>query len=193
VKFRSKQRSLVAVLAAALAILAGVSDRYGWTDSLSGRASAQQGLERLSSTKGYPEIIIFDDEEEFSALWSLIERNTSDSEVVAATQQGKIPTAIVRLGGTLTAPVGEMPPGGPEPRFVPDSSPILVFYNYERGRGPIRTVPESERVARPVGNIGDLQSWIHESKEAERFLITVILIGFISVILAFFEWRETEP
>jgi len=106
--------------------------------------------------------------------------------------QGKIPTAIVRLGGTLTAPVGEIPKGGPDPRYVPDVSPVMVFFNYRRGVGADKTVPESERIARAIGNIGELKSWIRQSKETERFILSILLVGFLSLSIAFLEWRESS-
>ena len=95
-------------------------------------------------------------------MWKLIKSNTQDQVTLLNYTQGKIPTAIVRLGGTLTAPVGEIPKGGPDPRYVPDVSPVMVFFNYRRGVGADKTVPESERIARVIGNIGDLKSWIRE-------------------------------
>lgn len=187
-----KLRTLVVLLTAALAFLVGLSDYFGWTDYIFGRRAARQGIALLSSTKGYPEIIIFNDEKEFLPLWKVIRSNTRDDITLSMYRDGKIPTAIVRLGGTLTAPVGEMPEGGPDPRFVPDSSPILVFYNYKRGIGPVQSVPKNERIARPIGNIGDLKSWVQNSKETERFIFSILLIGLLSITLAFLEWRESS-
>lgn len=188
-----KLRTLFALLTAAFALLIGLSDYFGWTDYISGRRAAQQGITRLSSTKGYPKIIIFDDEKEFKPLWKIIRYNTRDDITLSKYRDGKIPTAIVRLGGTLTVPyVGEMPEDGPDPRFVPDSSPVLVFYNYKRGVEPDQSVPKDEKIARPIGNIGDLKSWVQGSKETERFIFSIVLIGLLSVTLAFLEWRETS-
>jgi len=187
-----KKRTLFALLTAVLALLIGLSDYFGWTDCIFGRRTVRQGIERLSSTKGYPEIIIFDDEKEFLPLWKVIRSNTRDDITLSRYREGKIPTAIARLGGTLTAPVGEMPKGGPDPRFVPDSSPIFVFYNYKRGVGANQSAPEDERIARPIGNIGDLKSWVQGSKETERFIFSIVLIGLLSVTLAFLEWRESS-
>jgi len=187
-----KPRTLFALLTVALALLIGLSDHFGWTDYIFGRRAVRQGIERLSSTKGYPEIIIFNEEKEFLPLWKVIRSNTRDDITLSRYREGKIPTAIVRLGGTLTAPVGEMPKDGPDPRFVPDSSPIFVFYNYKRGVGADQSAPEDERIARPIGNIGDLKSWVQGSKETERFIFSIVLIGLLSVTLAFLEWRESS-
>ncbi len=178
------------LLTAILAFLIGLSDFFNWTDYIFGRKIARQGIARLSSTKGYPEIIIFNDEKEFLPLWKVIRSNTRDNITLSRYREGKLPTAIVRLGGTLTAPAGEMPEDGPDPRFVPESSPIFVFYNYKRGVGADQSVPKDERTARPIGNIGDLKLWVQGSKETERFIFSIILIGLLSVTLAFLEWRE---
>jgi hypothetical protein len=187
-----KIRTLFALLTTALAFLIGLSDHFGWTDYIFGRRAARQGISRLSSTKGYPEIIIFNDEKEFLPLWKVIRSNTRDDIILSRYREGKIPTAIVRLGGTLTVPVGEMPKGGPDPRFVPDSSPIFVWYNYKRGVGANQSVPEDERIAQPIGNIGNLKSWVQDSKETERFIFSIVLIRLLSVTLAFFEWRDVS-
>jgi hypothetical protein len=131
-------RALFVLLTAILAFLVGLSDYFGWTDCIFGRRTAQEGIARLSSTKGYPEIIIFNDEKEFQPLWKVIRSNTRDDITLSRYRDGKIPTAIVRLGGTIEVPgvpVVEMPEDSPDSRFVLDSSPILVFYNYKRGAG----------------------------------------------------------
>jgi len=185
-----KMRPFLVLLTAILAFLIGLSDFFNWTDYIFGRKIARQGIARLSSTKGYPEIIIFNDEKEFLPLWKVIRSNTRDNITLSRYREGKLPTAIVRLGGTLTAPAGEMPEDGPDPRFVPESSPIFVFYNYKRGVGADQSVPKDERIARPIGNIGDLKLWVQGSKETERFIFSIILIGLLSVTLAFLEWRE---
>lgn len=185
-----KMRPFLVLLTAILAFLIGLSDFFNWTDYIFGRKIARQGIARLSSTKGYPEIIIFNDEKEFLPLWKVIRSNTRDNITLSRYREGKLPTAIVRLGGTLTAPAGEMPEDGPDPRFVPESSPIFVFYNYKRGVGADQSVPKDERTARPIGNIGDLKLWVQGSKETERFIFSIILIGLLSVTLAFLEWRE---
>ncbi len=187
-------RILFALLTAILAFLIGLSDYFGWTDYIFGRRTAQQGIARLSSTKGYPEIIIFSDEKEFQPLWKVIRSNTQDDITLSRYREGKIPTAIIRWGETITVPgvpVVEMPEGSPDPRFVLDSSPILVFYNYKRGIGPDRSVPKDERIYRPIGNIGDLKSWVQGSKETERFISSTMLIGLLSITLALLEWRES--
>lgn len=179
-------------MTAVFALLVGLSDYFGWTDRIFGRTIAIRGIERLSSTKGYPEIIVFDDEREFGLLWKLIRQNTPNETILSKYREKKIPTAIVRLGGTLTVPFAGMPKGGSDPRFVPDSSPILVFYNYKRGVGSNETVPEAERIALPVGSIGDLKSWVQKSKETERFILSILLVGMLSVSLSFLEWRESS-
>lgn len=188
---KQSTKYLITLATAILVLFIGVSDYSGWTDRVFGRDMAKAGIERLSSTKGYPEIIVFDDEREFRPLWNLIRKNTSDPITLEKIREGKIPSAIVRLGGTLTAPVGEMIPEGIDPRYVPDSSPVLVFYNYKRGVGRDTSVPEDERIARPIGNIGDLKSWLQKSKEAERFFFSIMLVGILSVSLAFIEWRTS--
>ncbi len=46
-------RSFIVLLTAVLAFLFGLSDYFGWSDSLCGRKAAMEGVERLLSTEGH--------------------------------------------------------------------------------------------------------------------------------------------
>ncbi len=187
-------RIILTILIPSLTIIFATFEYAGLSDKLSGRKLALDGFSRLSSPIGYPEIIIFNDEREFSPLIKLIMSNTSNQEVKNRYKNGKIPTAIVRVGGTLSPP-GTLDKGflkdGFDPRFAPDTSPVLVFYNYTR-KGPRSDVPESERIAKAVCNLGNIRQWIDNSRNRERFLVSTLLIGLLSIVVAAFEWTGTK-
>jgi len=153
-----------------------------------------EALFRLSSPKGFPEIIIFNDEREFSPLIKLIMSNTSNQQVKILYKNGKTPTAIVRLGGTLSPPgawAKKLPKVDFDPRFAPDTSPVIVFYNYTR-KGPRDNIPEDERIAKSVCNLGNIRQWIDDSRNRERFLVSTLLIGLLSIVVATFEWTGNK-
>ncbi len=169
-------RTLVALLTAVLAFLIGLSDYFGWTDYLFGRRAAREGIAKLSSTKGYPEIIIFNDEKEFQPLWKLIRTNTQDDITLSKYREGKIPICYCQVRRDANGP-----------RLVKCQKVVLIlvlsrdthlqswfFYNYKRGVGQDQSASRDERIARPIGNIGDLKSWIRGSKETERFIFSLL-------------------
>ena len=144
-----------------------------------GRKLALQGVNRLASPRNFPDIIIFNDETEFKNLFSLIIAKTANFDVIQLAHKGILPTAIVRVGGTLKPDVGDsLPDGWPNPKFVPDSSPVGFAYNYSRPPGPIKGED-----FKPIGNLGDVRHWINDSRNRERFFVATILIGILSIVI----------
>lgn len=184
-----KIRLAIALIVAAFSLVYATFDYMGWLDKMTGREMAFSGLYRLSSTKGYPEVIIFNDEKEFKPLLKFILSNTKDPQTINLTKQGQFPTAMVRLGGPIPVPLAGPPNVDYDPRFVLESSPVMVFYNYLRG-GPDKNVDKTKHIARPIGNLRDIRTWIENSKNRDRFLFSSILIGVLSILVVVMEWRS---
>jgi hypothetical protein len=92
---KKRTRIILAFSIPILAIVYATFEYTGWADRLSLRKRALDGLSRLSSPKGYPEIIIFNDEREFGPILKLIISNTTNQHVKLLYRSGKVPTAIV--------------------------------------------------------------------------------------------------
>jgi hypothetical protein len=191
---KKRRRIILTVLIPILTIIYATFEYIGLADRISGRKIALDGLSRLSSPRGYPEIIIFNDEREFGPILKLIISNTENKEVKILYRSGKVPTAVVRLGGTLSPPGAwdeRLPKVDVDPRFVPETSPVLLFYNY--GRGGIRdNVPENERIAKAACSLGDIRRWIDSFRNRERFLLSTLLIGLLSIVVAILGWADIK-
>ena len=150
---------------------------------MSGRTAAIEGVKRLASPRNYPDIIIFDDETEFKKLFSFIISKTDNKEVIHLYRKDIFPTAILRVGGTLKPDVGDnLPDGWPNPKFAPASSPIGFAYDYSRPPGKL-----DGSNLKPVGSLGDLRQWINDSRNRERFIVASVLIGVLSLTVAFLD------
>jgi hypothetical protein len=180
---KKKLRIIIPLFVPLLSIVYGIGDYASWWDNLRGRKLALQGVNRLASPSNYPDIIIFNDETEFKYLYSFIISKTENQDVLRLNRKGIKPTAIVRVGGTLKPDVGDnLPDGWPNPKFVPDSSPVVLAYNYSK---PPRAI-KSENF-KPVSNLGEVRQWISDSRNSERFFVATILIGILSVVIVFLD------
>lgn len=186
-----RTRLIVAFIVSVVSLAYAIADYVGLADKISGRAAAYSGLARLSSTKGFPDVIIFNDEKEFQPLLKLIISNTKDQQLHALLKQGELPTAIARLGGPITVPGAGEANIDFDPRFVLDSSPIMVGFHYYK-YGAEKGIPDSKRIGRPVGNLKELRNWIDSSRDRERFIISSVLIGILSLLVVAMEWRSED-
>lgn len=181
-------RIIFPLLIPILSLIYACGDYYSWWDHLSGRIIAAEGVQRLSSPKGFPEIFIFDDEAIFEDLLKLILHKTDNQKVLDLFKDGTSPTAIVRVGGTLRPDVGDnLPLKWPNPKFAPESSPVAVVYNC---RKPIKTINGDD--IEPVGNIGDLRAWIVDSRNRERFVVASLLIGLLSIAIVIMDLTKSK-
>jgi len=153
---------------------------------LSGRMAVLEGVQRLASPRNYPDIIIFDDDAEYKELLSFILSKTDNKDVINLYHKGIFPTAILRVGGTLKPDVGDnLPDAWPNPKFAPASSPIGFAYDYSKPPGRL-----DGKNLKPVGSLGDLRQWISDSRNRERFIFASVLIGVLSLIVAFFDFSK---
>jgi hypothetical protein len=169
-------RLILPIMVPALSLVYACGDFYGWWDQLRGRSNAIEGVQALSSPNGFPDIIIYSDESGFKELFALITHKTENKKVIELNKDGKVPTAIFRAGGTLQPDVGKLPSNWPNPKFAPTSSPVAVAYGWSRSEASI----DGNKVE-PVGQLGDLSEWINESRNRERFIVSSILIGLLSI------------
>jgi hypothetical protein len=183
-----KLRIILPLIVPILSIFYACGDYFAWWDNLSGRLIAVEGLKRLSSPKGFPEIIISDDEAIFRDLFKFIVQKTDNNKICERLRNGKSPSAIVRIGGTLSPDVGSnLPPDWPNPKFAPASSPIAVVYNYRKPYGKI----ESANIE-AVGNLGNLRDWIADSRNSERFYVASLLLGLLSVVVIVMDFSKSN-
>jgi len=185
-------RTILPILIAIISMLYAIGDYAQWWDEISGRKMAMSGFVRLSSPQGPPMIIIFNDESEYKDLFSLIISRSENHKIADLYKKGELPSAIVRLGGTLTPYIGdELPEGYPNPKFVPDSSPILCLYNYTRDSLlSLKSIHISNN--QPAGNLGEIRQWINDSRNRERFIISTILIGLLSLVVLFLDITRSK-
>jgi hypothetical protein len=178
-----KIRIIIPLLVPIVSLIYAVGDYSNWWDKLSGRTAALEGVQRLASPRNYPDIIIFDDEAEFKNLFSYIISKTDNKEVIHLYRKGIFPTAILRVGGTLKPDVGDnLPDGWPNPKFAPASSPIGFAYGHSRPPGKL-----DGSNLKPIGSLGDLRQWINDSRNRERFILASVLIGVLSLTVAFLD------
>ncbi len=184
-------RIILPLLIPVLSLLYACGDHCGWWDRFRGRTIVAEGIQRLSSPKGFPDIVIPDDEPIFNDLLRLILHNTNNQKVIDLSKRGTSPTTIVRIGGTLRPDVGDnLPTEWPNPKFAPASSPVAVLYNYQRPSMPIGTIDEDN--VEPIGNLGDLTNWIIDSRNRERFVVSTFLIGLLSIAVVVLDLTRSE-
>ncbi len=172
---------ILILLVPILTILYGCGDYFGFWDVLSGRTNALTSYNRLSSTKGYPEIYIKDSNKEFPKLYKFLIKHIQEPSIQNLNKQGLMPKAIVRLGGTMGHELKkQMPPDYPDVRFVSDTLPILFIYEYTR---------EKDNAIRAC-SLGDLKNLIEKLRNRENFLVLTLLLGLLSIIVAVLEIKE---
>jgi len=183
-------RILFALSTPILGLLYGAGDYIGWWDNLSGRRTALIALEQLSTAKGVPDILLYDDQPGFEPLWEYILRGSANDYLRELAEQGIKPNCIVRIG-MVEAPVlgTEIPPGTPVSGRAPDTTPFLAVYGYARypakGNGP----PGKANYA---CTLGDIRKWIDDGRNRERFIVTTVLIGILSIVVIFLDVSKTR-
>ena len=128
-KLEMKKTKVASIFIAILSFAFPIFDHFGYLDRLSGIDSAKKGISRLASVKGWPEIAIFDNEPEFKKLIALILKNSSNEYIKIEMKKGSIPTLITCLGIPIKPNLGNVSTSQIDASFVPDSFPVLVFYN----------------------------------------------------------------
>jgi len=168
-----------------IALIYGLGDYLNWWDSLSGRSAALSGYDRLSSNEGYPKIFVFRNEPEFKGLYQFLRSRISAKEFINLKEEEKVPSLIARVGGTLGHELqSQLPPTWPNVRYVPDTLPIVFIY------GVSKETSKTEGTGYMVCSLGDLRRWIEKSRETERFWVTTILIGGLSISLILLEFKK---
>ena len=171
-----------------VAVVYPIGDYLGWWDKAARRDLATSGVNRLASPEGYPKIILFSDEPEFRPLLNLILAQSQNPTVGNFRRRGQLPSAIVRFGETLRVPVGnDAPDMWPNPNFAADASPVMVMYDFSR-KGSTGT----NSIMLAAGTLGEVRAWISDWRERERFLISSLLIGSLSLLLVVLDISRQE-
>jgi hypothetical protein len=204
----------VPLLIAGFTVLYAFVDYFGWSDSIFGRTTAKKGLQRLASSKDMPESLIRKSEPEFPALFKLIVAQSPDSNVKQWFKQGHVPDAISRLGGTFSVPMGNVD-AGVNASFAADVSLVTFMYITNSTKklpwpavasvfmnttnpsvmtfdfGPPFTPVKGYMI--PVARLGDIQQWITAAKERERFIISTVCIGLLSLVVTLIDFAKPKP
>jgi hypothetical protein len=87
----------------------------------------------------------------------------------------------VRVGGTMKPRgfEGDIQLDLPTPDFVPDSSPVVLLYDYRRNDYP----KSVKGKMRPIGQLRDLREWIRDCRNTQRFLVSTLLVSILSVVV----------
>jgi len=165
------------ILVSLLTLVYGVGEYLEWWDKISGRAAALAGLERVRSPRNFPVAFIYADEPEFGPLERFINRRTQNMELQRRLRSGERPSLITRVGGgTLGTPV---PKDWPESKFVPDTAPIVYVFGVRR--------PQISQDTQWVGTVAEVRQWVDRHRESERFLVSTVLIGLLSIVVVVLE------
>jgi hypothetical protein len=187
---RKLLRILFAVSIPSLGIIYGYGDHVGWWDNLFGRRTALIALEKLSTAKGVPDILLYDDQAGFKPLWKFILRGSVNDYLRELAKQGKQPNCIVRIGMIDEPAIGTaLPPDTPVSGRAPETTPLLAVYGY--ARYPAKE-NESSGKANYACTLGDLRKWIDDSRNRERFCVTVLLIGILSIVLIILDVNKAK-
>jgi hypothetical protein len=171
-----KFRIIITLIVPVLSLIYGLGDYCNLWDHLSGRKVAMDGYHRLSQLFGPSGLIIKQGEPEYSAVYRILVKHTANEAVQVFHRSGERPHSITRVGGPIGSDLAkQIPEGWPDVRFVPGTLPLIFVYGDPR-KGPGK--------AFRVGTLDELREWLAKSKATERFVVTTILIGLLSVILA---------
>lgn len=178
---RKTYRILLGCIVPILSLIYATGEHLQWWEHISGRYLAIKGIERLYSPENMPKILIFADDPEFRPLFNLIRLKTSKQIDV---QNSNMPSAVTRVGGPLRPQGWEtnLPTDYPNPDFIPNSSPVVFIYGYSRKDWPRTPKAVNARIV-PVCQLQDLDNGIIESREFQRFWVSTLLIGILSVIV----------
>lgn len=189
----SVMRYALTFIVPVMALVYGIGDNFKWWDSVRGRTAALVGWRRLATQGPVPRMVVCEDDPEFCYLHKFIIDNTENNEVIKRHHNGIKPTCILRVGGWLQADIGKggLPEDYPDPRFIPESAPILFVYNYSPDEIRLKSTVHGDKVL-PIGSLGDIRRWIQQHRNQERFVVTTILIGILSIVVTIIELTRSK-
>jgi len=166
-----------------LSIIYGFGEIYHWWDILSGRQNILLCYERLSSGKGYPKSWIFEGENDFEDLKNYIQDRTKNSQIHQLKLQGKEPSLISVDGGGFIK--WSVPKDWPISTKVPPESQILFIYGtFEKDKSM------NHGKTTWVGSLNELNGWLNEDLEKQRFWVTIFLISILSLLFGLLEFLK---
>lgn len=179
-----------------ITLVYGVGDYFKWWDNVRGRTLAIEGWKILANNSvSIKDVFINAHEQEFQQLEKIILANTKNGKIIEKHRSGINPFSITRIGSPLKPSYGdELPKGFPNPRYVPESLPVIYVYFdpkikifpevlQEKNNAGKKVMSVPVNSTEPVGTLGDIRRWIEDSRNQERFYVTIILISFLSLLL----------
>lgn len=164
------------VLVPVLTVIYAIGDFSGWWDWITGRDKLEKAYERLACGEGYPVSWIYDDDEEFEKVENFLGKRTKNPKLRVVLDQGHRPSLITfGFAGALEGP---KPEDWPRNRFIPDTTPIVFVFGVTKGED------KQKGKLTWAASIAEFRRWIDEHRQTERFVVTVALIGTLSLLVA---------
>ena len=165
----------IAISIAILCITFGVGDYYGWWDYLRGRSDVIVSYNKLSNTKAYPEILIYDSEEEFNNLYSFIIKRTQVPTLKELHKTNNKPEFLIRVGRNLGQESNDrLTPSPPLSNIAPETLPLFFVYSFSG----------EEYKAVRVCLLNDLTRWVEESRNQERIIFFMAIVSVLAITIA---------
>jgi len=161
-----------------LAILYAVLEHTGKIDLWLGRKDAIEGFERLKSPAGYPVSWIYNDEQDhrhFVALEKRITKKTTVTKLKKVLDSGSLPSCITVAGKPIS--INGVPEEWDQSltSVYTHSHSIVYLFGVARNGGN----GKGERAC----TIGELEKWLADEKDARKYYIGALALGFIAVAL----------
>ncbi len=161
-----------------ITLVYGTFEYVGIIDKITGRNYACMALDRLRSTKGYPETWIYDDESDepyFKAIEIRISKHVRPGKLRRTLDDGHRPSCITTAGQPI-ALTGVPPDWHQEDLHVwLPNSPVMYLFGVSRDGGK----GKGERAC----SLADLDKWLEKEKQQYRFYVGVLALGTISTAL----------
>jgi hypothetical protein len=161
-----------------LTLIYGVGDHYGFWDYARGRTAIIRSLDRLASGEGYPVSFIQQSDPDFYPLYRFIKQRTTNRDISTPMLAGRRSITITRLGGGER--VIPTPREFPKTVIVPMESPVLFVYDLSESSSPRSAYAQ-------VATLRKIDEWIKATRETELMWVTVVLVNFLAVAMAFID------
>ena len=148
-----------------------VSEHYGLWDRVRGLNDVREVTRRMNTSYADEKRVYRKSDKEFGPTLALIRKYSSaripsDREVLLIARY----RAVVSYQESLS--------NGQVAEWTAPTTPLLLLYADPPGNGDVIQ----------VGAIGDLYSWIEQSKSDFKFYVQSILLGVFSLVLGFLVW-----
>jgi hypothetical protein len=162
---------------------------FGLWDEWSGRKDLESVYEQLSSTKGLPNVALSASDPRFKAVYKFALEYSVNDTLQQMHREGKDPAFIMRFGGAFKPDLGDPYPGWPTFDYALPTSPVVAVWNYSEA--DLKSLaPMSREQIKLVSTIRELLDWTRRSRSTEQYWIVSILVGLLSALVIFLDWKS---